>query len=200
VRRENRSITVGAKPPTDDKRYNGIISHHQDKTGVLSVLFNTLASQGISVETAYLNSLGDGTASAIVTVDGDEKMIEEAVEFIKGTAKEKFFDIRYEKNITQPEPKDVDTYLLEVDGVELPIPVSRQMIVTIHNDKAGVLLILMSALASKGINICDMQLGRRGTKGYAVLGVDGDEQTIHKLIKRLGPDYFEASHIVLNSI
>jgi HisJ family histidinol phosphate phosphatase len=198
VRREFKSITIGEKPPKSNYSTKGIVSRHQDKTGVLSVLFNTLASESINVETAFLNSHKDGTASAIITLDGSDNQIEEAVEFIEGTATDKFIDIKFEKDISIPEPKTAGNYLLEVDGVELPIPLSRQMIITIHNDKAGVLLILLSALGSKKINIRDMQLGQRGTKGYAVLGVDGDEQEIHKLVKKLGPDYFEASHIVLN--
>ena len=43
-----------------------------------------------------------------------------------------------------------------MDGIDLTIPVSPQMILTIHNNNPGVLLVLLSALAGCDVNIKDM--------------------------------------------
>ena len=96
--------------------------------------------------------------------------------------------------------KKAAAYLLEVDGVWLPMPISRQMLITVHGNRPGVLLVLLSALASRSINVIDLQLGARGEKGFAALGIDGDERDVAELLTRLGPSYIEASQIVLRSV
>ncbi len=176
-----------------------LYSHHTDTPGTLSILFNTLASEEINVDTAYLNSLADGTATAFLTLSGPAERIKEAADFVMGTASDRFFRIDPEVNNDLPRVKKARVYLLEVDGVYLPIPISRQMIITVHNNRPGVLLILLSALASRNVNVLDLQLGERGDRGFAVLGVEGDENEISAVLPRLGPQYYEASQIVLNS-
>jgi histidinol-phosphatase (PHP family) len=71
------------------------------------------------------------------------------------------------------------------------------MLVTIHNNVSGVLLILLSALASQNINVMDLQLGHRGNKGYAALGVDGNPRVIRELLTRLGDQFYETTHLSL---
>lgn len=199
IRRETKSITISNKVPAKaEQRVKGIFSHHVDKPGVLSILFNTLASEEINVETAYLNALDDGTATAYLTITGEDAMINEAVEFMKGTAGNEFLQIDIEDELKLPEPKQGCDYLLAVDGVEMNIPISQQMIITEHDNSAGVLLVLLSALASKNVNVRDLQLGERGGKGYAVLGVEGDANKIARLTRKLGPQFHEASHIILH--
>jgi HisJ family histidinol phosphate phosphatase len=199
IRRETKSITVSnVVPSTFKKRVKGIYSHHVDKPGVLSILFNTLASEEINVETAFLNAHDDGTASAYLTLSGEDAMIEEAVAFVKGTAGSEFLTIDVEEELMIPEPEDGKDYILALDGVELSIPVSPQMIITEHDNSAGVLLVLLSALASKDVNVRDLQLGERGGKGYAILGVEGDKVDISRLTRKLGPQFHEASHIILH--
>ncbi|MFZ2961412.1 MAG: histidinol-phosphatase HisJ family protein [Candidatus Ozemobacteraceae bacterium] len=200
IRRSGKSVTLSIFPPEqNDKRVKGIFSHHVDKPGVLSILFNSLASEEINVETAFLNSNGDGTAVTFLTVSGDDKKVLEGIEFVKGSTVEMFHTIEYGNHLQHPPWKVGKIYLREIDGVELPIALSRQMILTIHNNIAGVLLILLSALASRNINVQDFQLGERGRKGYAVLGVEGDEKTIAEAITHLGPDYYEVSHLTLSN-
>ncbi len=177
-----------------------MLSLHQDKPGVLSILFNTLASEEINVKTAYLNANEDGTGTAFLTVSGEEKSIRNAVEFIKGTAADKFIALEFGQNLTPPPFKKSKYYLLAVDGVELPLPVARQMIFTVHDNSAGILLILLSALASRGVNIKDLQLGERGEKGYAALSVEGDERLINEALSQLGPQFHETSHLLLNML
>lgn len=200
IRRENRAVTITNHAPDPNPRVvRGLYSVHKDEAGVLSILFNTLASEEINVETAFLNSHEDGTASAFLTVTGDESRIMEAIEFIKGTANDLFEDIQFGDELELPTPKQNRNYILEVDGIELPIPISQEMIMTVHNNSAGVLLILLSALGAKGVNIKDMQLGERGGKGYAILGIESNGVDISGLLSRLGPQYHEASMISLNN-
>jgi histidinol-phosphatase (PHP family) len=201
VRKAGRSVTLSDRPPeAAPGELVCLCSHHTDTPGTLSILFNTLASEEINVETAYLNSLHDGTATAYLTLTGSPAGIREAVDFVKGTASERFFSIEPEVRIALPPMKSARVYLLEVDGVELPVPVSRQMVVSVHANRPGVLLILLSALASKGANVLDMQLGRRGDKGYAVLGVSGDPGDVAASLAGLGPEFSEVSHVELSRL
>jgi histidinol-phosphatase (PHP family) len=200
VRKEERSITISDRMPA----YEGgeivcLFSHHKDLPGTLAVLLNTLASEEINVETAWLNSLQDGTATAYLTLGGAAERIREAVEFVLGTAGDRFFRIEPEVRMRLPPLKPAGAYLLEVDGVWLPIPLSRQMIVAVHANRPGVVLVLLSALASRGVNVVDLQLGARGDKNFAALGIEGDEREVAEVLRRLGPSYFEASQIVLGS-
>ncbi len=198
IRKGTKSITIShQKPEKPFEQVKGLFSHHQDKAGVLSILFNTLASEEINVDTAYLNSNDDGTATAFLTLSGNDEQIRNAVDFVKGTSGDKFIDIHFGDHLEVPELKDGDNYLLEVDGVDLPIAISSQMIVTVHNNVSGVLLILLSAMASQNINIMDLQLGHRGHKGYAALGVDGDSGVVRDLLSHLGDQFHETTHLRL---
>ena len=200
ARKDQRSVTVSDRMP----EYRGgeihcLFSHHADKPGTLAILFNTLASEEINVETAWLNSLEDGTATAYLTLDGTPERIREAVDFVRGTAGDRFFRIEPDTRIALPPLKKAASYLLEVDGVWLPIPVSPRMIVAVHANRPGVVLVLLSALASRGVNVVDLQLGARGDRNFAALGIEGDDREVADLLTRLGPQYIEASYIRLGS-
>jgi histidinol-phosphatase (PHP family) len=198
ARRDDRSITLSDTPlPGDGGELTCLFSHHTDTPGTLSILFNTLASEEINVETAYLNSLADGTATAYLTLGGEPERILEAVEFVRGTGGERFFTVQPGVRVKLPPLKRAPVYLLEVDGVDLPIPVSSHMIITVHSNRPGTLLILLSALASRGVNIKDMQLGQRGERGFAVLGVQGGEREVAEVLTQLGPQFYEASQVLL---
>ena len=198
VRRDDRSITLSDTPlPGNGGELSCLFSHHTDTPGTLSILFNTLASEEINVETAYLNSLADGTATAYLTLGGEPERIKEAVEFVKGTGGERFFTVQPEVRVKLPPLKRAPVYLLEVDGVDLPIPVSGHMVITVHSNRPGTLLVLLSALASRGVNIKDLQLGQRGERGFAVLGVQGGEREVAEVLTQLGPEFHEASQVLL---
>ena len=199
IRKGTKSITIShRKPQKPGERVKGLFSHHLDNPGVLSILFNTLASEEINVETAYLNSNDDGTATAFLTLSGEDEKIQNAVEFVQGTAGDHFMAIRFGDHLTVPDLNEGAFYLLEVDGVDLPIAIRSQMLVTIHNNVSGVLLILLSALASRNINVMDLQLGHRGNKGYAALAVEGNPRVVSELLARLGDQFFETTHLLLN--
>ena len=174
-----------------------LYSHHVDTPGTLSILFNTLASEGINVETTQLYSRTDGTANAYLSVSGEPARVREAVDFVMGTAQGRFFTVEIDGSRPPPPPKRASAWLLEIDGVSLPVPLSPQMVLTVHSNRPGVLLILLSALASRGANVRDLQLGRRGERGFAVLGVQGDERAVAEVLTDLGPQFHEVTQVLL---
>jgi len=201
IRKGNKSLTISNTIPQNPKeKIKGLFSHHKDKPGVLSMIFNALASEEINVETAYLNPNNDGTATAFLTLSGDENSIQEAVEFVKGTGGDSFIEIRVGDNLDIPELRKGKNYVLEVDGVNLPIAISQQMILSIHNNSSGILLILLSALASQNVNVIDLKLGQRGQKGYAILGIEAYDQSVGNVLSKLGPQFFETTHLSLNGV
>ncbi len=193
-----RSVTVSDRMPGRPTReIECLYSHHADTPGTLATLLSTLASEEINVRTAWLHSLEDGTATAYLTLDAPTDRVAEAVAFVMGTARDRFFHIEARRRTVLPPPKGAPAYLLEVDGVWLPLALSRHMIVTVHANRPGVLLVLLSALAARKVNVLDLQLGERGDKGYAALGVDGDEREVSALLAQLGSDYLEAVPVIL---
>ena len=195
VRKDDRSLTISPKHPAPDaKKRVGIYSSHRDQPGVLTILMNALASEGINISTAELNSDGNGTAEAFLTFEGDIESVKEAIEFTKGTGQGMFnvLELREMTGITEKSGESL--YLLEIDGVEIHTPVTEHMIITCHKNRSGVLLILLSALSSLDINIETLQLGERGNRGYSIIGVQGDYDTISHILPRLGPHFKEVSH------
>ena len=200
IRKGDKSITVSnEKPIVETHKVKGLFSEHLDMPGVISSLFNSLASEGVNVETARLKSNNDGTAVAFITLEEDNGNVKNAIDFISGTDKEIFRSLTYKENADMPNYYDEGVYLLEMDGVELRLALSQKVILTKHNNAPGVLLILLSALASKNINIIDLRLGKRNKIGYSALAVDGDVNIINNLLSKLGSQYYEASLIEFHS-
>ncbi|MCH4552656.1 histidinol-phosphatase HisJ family protein [Aestuariibaculum lutulentum] len=201
IRKTGKSITVTNEiPEKPTKKVNGLFSKHLDKPGVISSLFNTLASEGINVETARLKSNDDGTAEAFLSINGDNENIKSAIDFINGTDAGTFTNLTYKENAELPNYHRDGVYLLEMDGVNLNLALSEKVIVTKHHNAPGVLLILLSALASKNINIIDLRLGKLNNVGYSALAVDGDSNTINNLLSKLGDQYYEANLIEFHSM
>ncbi|MDZ7614894.1 MAG: hypothetical protein U5K51_15275 [Flavobacteriaceae bacterium] len=109
-------------------------------------------------------------------------------------------NISYEDEAELPDFHREGVYLYEMDGVELNLALSAKVILTKHNNQPGVLLILLSALASRNINIVDMRLGKKGKTGYSALAVEGDPNVIRNLLNKLGPQYHEASLVLFHSM
>jgi HisJ family histidinol phosphate phosphatase len=201
IRKGNKSITVTNETPlAENHKVKGLFSRHKDIPGVISSLFNTLASEGVNVETARLKSNNDGTAVAFLTLEEDNGNIKSAIDFISGTDKEIFKTLVYKEEANLPNFYTEGVYLLEMDGVELKLALSEKVILTKHHNAPGVLLILLSALASKNINIIDMRLGKRNKVGYSALAVDGDKNVINNLLNKLGDQYYEANLIEFYSM
>ena len=201
IRKGNKSITVSDETPADENlSVKGLFSKHLDKPGILSSLFNSLASEGVNVETARLHSNNDGTAAAFLTLEAENGNVDNAIEFVKGTDQGTFLELNYAENAELPSFDTDAVYLYEMDGVELKLALSDKMILTKHENAPGVLLILLSALASKNINIVDLRLGKRNKVGYSALAVDGDRNVIKSLLNKLGEQYFEANLIEFHSM
>lgn len=200
IRKWGKSITVTNEIPKNSQRVvNGLFSEHLDEPGVISSLFNTLASEGINVETARLKSNNDGTAVAFLSIDNKNGKVQSAIDFINGTDTGLFKGLTYQEDAILPNYYSEGMYLLEVDGVGLNLALSDKVILTKHNNAPGVLLILLSALASKHINIKDFRLGKLNNVGYSALAIDGDSNVIRNLLSKLGDQYYEANLIEFHS-
>jgi predicted amino acid-binding ACT domain protein len=199
VRTGEKSITISDTNSAikNQVKRSGLFSHHKDQIGVLSILFNALASESINVETAFLDYSTDGTATAFLTLSGKENRLSDAVEFATGTWVDSFITLEEREIYPLCRSKINNPTILEIDGIEMNIPISSSMIVTCHKNTKGVLVILLSALASVNVNVKNMQLGKRGNKAYAVLGVDGDPKEIESILSKLGTAFHEASFISL---
>ncbi len=201
IRKGNKSVTVSNETPTDSReRVKGLFSRHLDKPGILSSLFNSLASEGVNVETARLHSNNDGTAVAFLTLGEHNGNIQNAIEFVRGTDQGSFMELDFNDSTELPNFFGEGVYLYELDGVELKMDLSDKMIVTKHENSPGVLLILLSALASKHVNIVDLRLGKRNKIGYSALAVEGDSNEIRALLDKLGEQYYEANLIEFHSM
>jgi histidinol-phosphatase (PHP family) len=201
IRKWGKSITVTDEiPKPSNQKVNGLFSEHKDRPGVISSLFNALASEGINVETARLKSNNDGTAVAFLSIESDNGNLKSAIDFINGTDAGLFNKITYKENAKLPNYYRDGVYLLEMDGVELKLALSEKVIVTKHNNAPGVLLILLSALSSKQINIIDLRLGNLNNVGYSALAIDGDSNVINNLLSNLGEQYYEANLIEFHSM
>ncbi|AUS06610.1 histidinol-phosphatase HisJ family protein [Pseudotamlana carrageenivorans] len=200
IRKWGKSITVTDEiPKMSGKKVNGLFSEHLDQPGVISSLFNTLASEGINVETARLKSNKNGTAEAFLSLSEGNGNVKSAIDFITGTDSGTFSNLTYKENAELPNYYREGVYLLEMDGVALNLALSEKVILTKHNNAPGVLLILLSALASKNINIADLRLGHLNNVGYSAIAVKGDSHVIRNLLTKLGDQYYEANLIEFHS-
>ena len=111
-----------------------------------------------------------------------------------------FKKLTYKEDAILPNYYRKGVYLMEIDGVELKLALSQKVIVTKHHNAPGVLLILLSALASKSINIIDFRLGKLNKVGYSALAVKGDTNEIKNLLSKLGEQYYEANLIEFHSM
>ncbi len=201
IRKGNKSITVSNEvPKIVRKNVSGLFSEHLDIPGVISSLFNSLASEGVNVETARLKSNNDGTAIAFLQIEEGNGNIENAIDFISGTDSDVFRKLTYTEHANLPNFYEEGVYMLEMDGVELKLLLHDKVILTKHNNAPGVLLILLSALASKNINIIDLRLGKRNKVGFSAIAVDGDKNVINNLLSKLGDQYYEANLIEFHSM
>ena len=131
--------------------------------------------------------------------DNKNGKVQSAIDFINGTDTGLFKDLTYQENAVLPNYYRAGVYLLEVDGVGLNLALSDKVILTKHHNAPGVLLILLSALGSKHINIKDLRLGKLNDVGYSALAIDGDSNVIRNLLSKLGDQYYEANLIEFHS-
>ena len=95
-------------------------------------------------------------AVRFLSIESGNGNIQNAIDFIKGTSADLFHNLTYKENAKLPNYYREGVYLLEMDGVKLNLALSEKVILTKHNNAPGVLLILLSALSSKHLNIIDL--------------------------------------------
>lgn len=191
VRKRDKVISLtDGKPEISQQQGMMLFSKHTNQPGTLLMLFNTLASEGINVDAAYLNGENREEATAYLTLNGDEERIRDAVSFVKGSGRERFFELKYDW-MGLPHLVNAPVYLHDVDGVKLPFVIAPKMILSVHRNSSGILLILLSALGACNANVIDMQLGSRGEKGYAILAVEGNSDRIREALDQLGDEFDE---------
>ena len=134
-----------------------------------------------------------------MSINNKNGNVQSAIDFINGTDTGTFTKLTYKENAELPNYTHEGVHLLEMDGVRLNLGLSEKVILTKHHNAPGVLLILLSALASKQINIIDLRLGKLNEVGYSALAIDGDSNMIRNLLTKLGDQYYEANLIEFHS-
>ncbi len=90
--------------------------------------------------------------------------------------------------------------LVEVNGLDLDLPISEHMLVFRYEDKPGVVGIVGQLLGDAGVNIANMQVGRDAAGGLALvaLTVDSavDPQTVAAIAAHIGADSGAAVDLV----
>jgi len=90
--------------------------------------------------------------------------------------------------------------LVEVNGLDLDLPISEHMLVFGYEDKPGVVGIVGQVLGDAGVNIANMQVGRDAAGGLALIAltVDSavDPQTVGAIAARIGADSGAAIDLV----
>ncbi len=70
-------------------------------------------------------------------------------------------------------PRDSEK-LVEVDGLDLDLPISEHMLVFRYQDKPGVVGVVGQVLGTAGVNIANMQVCRDATSGLALIALTVD--------------------------
>jgi D-3-phosphoglycerate dehydrogenase len=64
--------------------------------------------------------------------------------------------------------------LVEVNGLDLDLPISEHMLVFRYEDKPGVVGVVGQVLGAAGVNIANMQVGRDAAGGLALIALTVD--------------------------
>jgi len=82
--------------------------------------------------------------------------------------------------------------LVEVDGLDLDLPISEHMLVFRYEDKPGVVGIVGQVIGDAGINIANMQVGRDAAGGLALIALTVDStvapHTVVEIAGRIGAE------------
>ncbi|MCB0901067.1 MAG: ACT domain-containing protein, partial [Actinobacteria bacterium] len=90
--------------------------------------------------------------------------------------------------------------LVEVDTLDLDLPISEHMLVFRYEDKPGVVGVVGQVLGDAGINIANMQVGRDAAGGLALIAltVDSavDQPTVDAIAARIAAESGAAIDLV----
>lgn len=196
LRKEHHSISISDRPKIIDENFEGLYFKHTDRPGVLALLFSILASEGINVDTACLYNGADGTGEAYITLSGaTHEVIENACAFARGTNPDSFIELKSHHQSKLPKLRKQSLYLHEIDDMSLPMGATTQMIYSVHEDRPGILFLLLAALAARGVNILDLRLSRRTGFGHAIFAVSGNHSEIEAAILSVKSEFVELSYL-----
>ncbi|MFN8184342.1 MAG: phosphoglycerate dehydrogenase [Candidatus Nanopelagicales bacterium] len=90
--------------------------------------------------------------------------------------------------------------LVEVNGLDLDLPISEHMLVFGYEDKPGVVGIVGQVLGDAGVNIANMQVGRDAAGGLALIALTVDSAvdplTVEAIAARIGAESGAAIDLV----
>ena len=174
LRKDGHSLLLGREAPESPDFFSGIYFKHRDEPGTLALLVSVLASEGVNIDSAYLFNKGDGVGEAYIAVSGcSQERVENACEFALGTNAKSFLELIPDYAGCIPSPKASSFYIHAIDDVELAMPPAAQMVHSVHEDKPGMLFVLLAALAARDVNVFDLRLTQRPGIGHALLAVRG---------------------------
>jgi D-3-phosphoglycerate dehydrogenase len=73
-----------------------------------------------------------------------------------------------------------------LDENEIELPFARWLLVVRNDNRVGMVALVTSALASGGINIVDLHLGRSADRRTAIMALSLDEPVPASLVEQLG--------------
>jgi D-3-phosphoglycerate dehydrogenase len=71
---------------------------------------------------------------------------------------------------------DSEMRVVSIDGVEVDVPPSQNMIVVRNDDRPGMVGAVGSGLAEASVNIADMALGRTADRSTAIMVIATDQE------------------------
>jgi HisJ family histidinol phosphate phosphatase len=198
LRKDGHSVLVGLETPRFPESFSGIYFKHRNKPGILALLVSILASEGINLDTAYLFNDEEGEGEAYFAVSApDSERIAAACEFALGTNSESFLKIIPNYSGPLPSIRKSLYYIHALDDVELEMAPSSQMIYSVHEDKPGILFVLLAALAARGVNVLDLRLMQRPGYGHALLAVRGTPLAVQLALHSIRSEFINLSYLTL---
>lgn len=198
LRKDGHSLLLGREAPEPPDFFSGIYFKHRDRPGILALLVSVLASEGVNIDSAYLFNKGDGVGEAYIAVSGcSQERVENACEFALGTNAESFIELIPDYAGSIPSYKAAPFYVHAIDDVELAMPPAAQMVHSVHEDRPGMLFVLLAALAARGVNVYDLRLTQRPGMGHALLAVRGESLAVQLALASIRPEFRHLSYLSL---
>jgi HisJ family histidinol phosphate phosphatase len=198
-RKDGHSLIIGRNPPQPPTSFHGIYFKHRNKPGIIALFVSVLSSEGVNIDTAYLFNNENGTGEAYIAVSGrDPERVNSACEFAIGTNSDNFLELVPNYSGRLPAGRGGPYYINAIDDVEFEMAPAAQMVHSVHEDKPGILFVLLAALAARGVNVLDLRLTQRPGFGHALLAVEGYPLSIQLALESIRPEFKSLSYLSLS--
>jgi histidinol-phosphatase (PHP family) len=195
------AVTLSRQRPIPEKKHPlGLRARHTSGAHALSLLFSITESENLTIRTVVMTEASSGTAETYFGLDGSEESLVHARDFLRGTGTDIFAEIECGPHVEAPQLRSAPVYIKDIDGAVLPTPLSENSIFARFEHSPGVLLILLGALFHAEAEIRDIQVSYRGNTGFALVGTTPPKHALNDILSALGPAYYEAVHIQLNTL